>query len=76
MTTTITKKCSFDYKQKMCLINVGYSNESQRFWVVSLKGRYTNVRNRKLEISTAPTKVKWREPAYLQALIQNKIDRQ
>src|SRR6218665_1630122 len=33
-------------------------------------------RNRKLDISTAPTKVKSREPAYSQTLIQNKIDRQ
>jgi len=33
-------------------------------------------RNRKLEISTAPTKAKSREPAYSQALIQNKIGRQ
>jgi len=33
------------------------------------------IRNRKLEISTAPTKAKPREPAYSQALIQNKIDR-
>ena len=33
-------------------------------------------RNRKLEISRAPTKAKSREPAYSQALYQNKIDRQ
>ena len=33
-------------------------------------------RDRKLEISTAPTKANLREPAYSQALIQNKIDRQ
>src|SRR6218665_2930873 len=33
-------------------------------------------RNRKLEISTAPTKAKLREPAHSQALFQNKIDRQ
>ena len=33
-------------------------------------------RNRKLNISTAPTKTRSREPAYSQALIQNKIDRQ
>ena len=33
-------------------------------------------RNRKLNISTAPTKARSREPAYSQALIQNKIDRQ
>jgi len=32
--------------------------------------------NRKLDISTAPTKAKLREPAYSQALIQNKIDGQ
>ena len=32
--------------------------------------------NRKLQISTAPTKAKSREPAYLQALVKNKIDRQ
>ena len=32
-------------------------------------------RNRKIEISTAPTKAKSGKPAYLQALIQNKIDR-
>jgi len=32
--------------------------------------------NRKLEISTALTKVKLQEPAYSQALNQNKIDRQ
>ena len=31
---------------------------------------------RNLKISTAPTKAKLREPAYSQALIQNKIDRQ
>ena len=33
-------------------------------------------RNRNLETSTAPTKAKSREPAYSQALNQNKIDRQ
>src|SRR6218665_625870 len=33
-------------------------------------------RNRKLEISRVPTKAKSREPAYSQALNQNKIDRQ
>jgi len=33
-------------------------------------------RNSKLEISRAPTKAKSREPAYLKALNQNKIDRQ
>ena len=33
-------------------------------------------RNRKLDISTAPTKARLREPAYSQAPIQNKIDRQ
>src|SRR6218665_2730770 len=33
-------------------------------------------RNRKLEISTAPTKAKSREPAHSQALIQNKLDSQ
>ena len=33
-------------------------------------------RNRKLEIFTAPTKAKSREPAYSQGLVQNKIDRQ
>ena len=33
-------------------------------------------RNRKLEISRAPTKAKSREPAYSQALNQNRIDRQ
>jgi|SRR6218665_1139138 len=32
--------------------------------------------NRKLEISTALTKRKSREPAYSQALVQNKIERQ
>ena len=32
--------------------------------------------NRKLKISTAPTKAKSQEPAYPQALIRNKIDRQ
>src|SRR6218665_3769052 len=33
-------------------------------------------RNRKLDISTAPRKARSREPAYSQAVIQNKIDRQ
>ena len=33
-------------------------------------------RNRKLLISTVPTKAKSQEPAYSQALNQNKIDRQ
>src|SRR6218665_3896368 len=33
-------------------------------------------RNRKLEISRAPTKAKSRKPAYSPALVQNKIDRQ
>src|SRR6218665_356640 len=33
-------------------------------------------RNRNLEISTTPTKAKSREPAYSQALFQNKIDKQ
>ena len=32
--------------------------------------------NRKLQFSTAPTKTKWREPAYSQALNQNKMYRQ
>jgi len=32
--------------------------------------------NRKLQISTSPTKAKSREPAYSQALNQIKIDRQ
>src|SRR6218665_590172 len=32
--------------------------------------------NRKVEISTALAKAKWREPAYSQALVQNKINRQ
>src|SRR6218665_3209756 len=32
--------------------------------------------NRKLEISTAPTKAKSKEPANSQVLVQNKIDRQ
>jgi len=36
----------------------------------------TNTFNRNLEISVAPTKAKSREPAYLQALNQNKIDMQ
>ena len=36
---------------------------------------YSNCK-RKLEISTVPTKAKLQEPAYLQALVQNKIDRQ
>ena len=30
----------------------------------------TPLRNRKLYISTAPTKAKWREPAYSHALIK------
>ena len=34
------------------------------------------IRIRKLEISTAPTKANSREPAYSQALVQNKTDRQ
>ena len=48
----------------------------------SLKGTQINSAypnrnlNRKLEISTAPTGAKLREPAYSQALIQNKIDKQ
>jgi len=33
------------------------------------------IRNRNLQLSTAPTKAKSREPAYSQALNQNKIDR-
>jgi len=33
-------------------------------------------RDRKLQISTASTKAKWREPAYSQSLYQNNIDRQ
>src|SRR6218665_3017659 len=33
-------------------------------------------KSRNLEISTAPTEVKLQEPAYSQALNQNKIDRQ
>jgi len=33
-------------------------------------------RNRELDISTASTKARPREPAYSQALIQNKLDRQ
>ena len=35
-----------------------------------------NNRNRTLDISTAPTKAKSQEPAYSQALVQNKIVRQ
>jgi len=37
-------------------------------------GNFLN-HNRKLKISTAPTKAKSWEPAYSQALIQNKIQR-
>jgi len=33
-------------------------------------------RNSKLDVNTAPTKARSREPAYSQALIQTKIDRQ
>jgi len=33
-------------------------------------------RNRKFDVSTAPTKAKSREPAYSQRFIQNKTDRQ
>src|SRR6218665_2287640 len=40
------------------------------------RGFVIKYRNSKLEISTAPTKAKSREPAYSQALVQNKIDRQ
>src|SRR6218665_3065244 len=38
--------------------------------------KMTQYRNRNLDISTTPTKARSREPAYSQALIQNKIDRQ
>ena len=41
-----------------------------------LKFEIVRNRNRKLLISRAPTKAKSQEPAYLQALNQNKIDRQ
>src|SRR6218665_1871156 len=37
---------------------------------------FSGNRNRKLLISRAPTKAKSQEPAYSQALNQNKIDRQ
>jgi len=40
-------------------------------WVNLLHSRN---RNRKLKISTAPTKAKYREPAFSQAFIQKKID--
>ena len=43
---------------------------------IKITDRPIAYRNRKLEISTAPTKVKSREPAYSQALVQTKIDRQ
>jgi len=47
---------------------------------VGIQRNYTRYirrnRNRKLEISAAPTKAKSRGPAYSQALIKNKIDRQ
>src|SRR6218665_2369892 len=39
-------------------------------------GFHSRNRNRKLLISRAPTKAKSQEPAYSQALNQNKIDRQ
>ena len=46
---------------------------------MGLKRLYRNIqndRNRKLEISTALTKAKLREPAYSQMLDQNNVDRQ
>ena len=46
------------------------------FFKNNVRSTISNHRNRKLEISTAPTKAKSQEPAYLQALIQNKIVRQ
>src|SRR5688572_29440711 len=41
-----------------------------------IEPRYYRNRNRKLDISKAPTKAKSRKPAYSQALNQNRIDRQ
>ena len=41
-----------------------------------MRNHSSNNRNRKLLISRAPTKAKSQEPAYSQALNQNKIDRQ
>ena len=38
--------------------------------------QYSKYRNRNLEVSTAPTKTKSREPAYSQPLVHSKIDRQ
>ena len=51
---------------------IAYSRVSS---VNPLRNRNRN-RNRKLLISRAPTKAKSQEPAYSQALNQNKIDRQ
>jgi len=49
-------------------------NFSVLSWKVDIS-KHRN-RNRKLLISRAPTKAKLHEPAYSQALKQNKIDRQ
>src|SRR6218665_647643 len=38
--------------------------------------KFVKISDRNLEIYTAPTKAKSREPAYSQALVPNKIDRQ
>src|SRR6218665_2675892 len=44
--------------------------------LIRLPSSAISLRNRKLWISRAPTKAKSQEPAYSQALNQNKIDRQ
>src|SRR6218665_350021 len=48
---------------------------SKRVLAICLAPFRNRNRNCKLEISTAPTKAKSREPAYSQALVQIKIDR-
>jgi len=45
-------------------------NTCTDYFQIGLMNYYINNRNRKLEISTAPTKAKSREPAYSQALVQ------
>src|SRR6185503_20240255 len=50
--------------------------KTQLIWLDTRQLLANRNRNRKLDISTAPTKAKSREPAYSQALNQNRIDRQ
>src|SRR6218665_3575060 len=72
MRASITRCTSFAY---VATSDWNCLPHSLHLELLSLSPLHRN-RNRKLLISRAPTKAKSQEPAYSQALNQNKIDRQ